>query len=204
MRWDIPKLDLVSSYLSRTSRTTILRGAVAIVVALLLLGLLISRFYTATHTVATIEHQGQGVIGQLVGHPAPDFTVTLWNGTPGEKIHLTALHGKVVVVNFWASWCDPCHSEAPVLASVAHQYSAKGIVFIGVALETQDNDGLEFIHQYHVPYECGPAPDSLAVAYALTGIPVTVTINAEGVVEGQIDGPVTATSLDAAIHRAES
>jgi cytochrome c biogenesis protein CcmG/thiol:disulfide interchange protein DsbE len=144
------------------------------------------------------------VIGQLVGHPAPDFTVTLWNGTPGEKIHLAALHGKVVVVNFWASWCDPCHSEAPVLASVAHQYDAKGIVFIGVALETQDNDGREFIHQYHVPYECGPAPDSLAVAYALTGIPVTVTINAEGVVEGQIDGPVTATSLGAAIQRAES
>jgi len=169
-----------------------------------LLGLLISRFYSATHTVATIEHQGQGVIGQLVGHPAPDLTVTLWNGTPGEKMNLAALHGKVVVVNFWASWCDPCHSEAPILASVAHQYAAKGIVFIGIALETQDSDGLNFIRQYHVPYECGPAPDSLAVAYALTGIPVTVTINAKGVVEGQIDGPVTAASLNSAIHRAES
>jgi cytochrome c biogenesis protein CcmG/thiol:disulfide interchange protein DsbE len=202
MRWDTPPLRLVSSYLARTPRATLLRGAAAIVVALVLLGLLISRFYSATHTVATIEHQGQGVIGQLVGHTAPDFTVTLWNGTPGEKIHLAALHGRVVVVNFWASWCEPCHGEAPVLASVAHQYAAKDVVFIGIALETQDTDGLDFIHQYHVPYECGPAPDSLAVAYALTGIPVTVTINAQGVIEGQIDGPVTAASLDSAIHRA--
>ena len=204
MRWEIPQLNSISSYLARTSRTTLLRAAAAIVVALVLLGLLISRLYSATHTVATIENQGQGVIGQLVGHPAPDFTVNLWNGTPGEKIHLAALHGKVVVVNFWASWCDPCHSEAPVLASVAHQYAGKDVVFLGIALETQDSDGLSFIRQYHVPYNCGPASDSLAAAYALTGIPVTITINAQGVIEGQVDGPVTTASLNSAIHRAES
>jgi thiol-disulfide isomerase/thioredoxin len=200
----MPQLSLIANFFSRASRATLLRAAAALVVALVLLGLLLSRLYSATHTVATIEHQGQGVMGQLVGHPAPDFTVNLWNGTPGEKIHLAALHGKVVVVNFWASWCDPCHSEAPILASVAHQYAAKGVVFLGVALETPSTDGLNFIHQYHVPYDCGPAPDSLAVAYALTGIPVTVTINTQGVIEGQIDGPVTAAALESAIHRAES
>lgn len=199
----MPLLTLRLRYISRRS---ILRSAVAIVIALGLLALLFSRFYTATHTIVTIEHQQKSLTGQLVGHPAPDFTITLWNGTPGEKIHLAALHGRVVVLNFWAAWCDPCHDEAGVLAGVAQSntqsHATNSVVFLGIALETEDTDGQQFLRQYHVPYDCGPAPDSVAVAYALTGIPVTVTINAKGVVVGQIDGPVTTASLDSAIHTA--
>ncbi len=173
--------------------------------ALVVLGLilvLLTRIYGATSAVVSTVHQQKVVLGQLQGHPAPDFTITLWNGTPGEIVHLAALRGKAVVVNFWASWCDPCHSEAPLLAQLAKDYAAQGVVFLGIALETSETDGQQFIRQYQVPYGCGPAPDSLAVAYALTGIPVTVAINAQGIVVRQLEGPVTASSLSSAIHAA--
>ena len=184
------------------SRRTLLTSAAAVLVALLLLSLLLARLVSATHTVATIEQQQQSVLGGLVGHTAPDFSIPLWNGASVAQIHLSALRGHVVVVNFWASWCDPCHAEAPVLSGVAKTEAAHGVIFLGVALETANSDGIAFLHQYHVVYDCGPAPDSLAVAYGLTGIPVTMTITAKGIIAAQLDGPVTATSLAAAIHKA--
>ena len=186
----MPKVTLPSHCLLRTST---LRSILAAAIALALVALLLSRFFTATHAAVAVEHQQKSVVGSLVGHSAPDFAITLWNSSPGETIHLLALRGRVVVVNFWASWCDPCHDEAPVLVSVAKSHAAEGVVFLGVALETDDSDGLAFIRQYHLPYDCGPASDSVAVAYGLVGIPVTVTINAKGVIVGQIDGPVTST-----------
>jgi cytochrome c biogenesis protein CcmG/thiol:disulfide interchange protein DsbE len=191
------------------SRAAVVRIAVTGVIALALLVLLLSRVLGATRTVVAtqqqLQHTHQSLIGRLVGHPAPDFTITVWNGAAGnggETVHLAALHGKPVVINFWASWCEPCQGEAPILAHAAKTYAAQGVVFVGVALETQPADGQQFVRQYGIPYPCGPAPDSVAVAYGLTGIPVTVAINAQGILVQQINGPITTSSLDAAIRAA--
>src|SRR5215469_3870347 len=81
----------------RLSRRTLLSSAAAVLVAVLLLSLLLARLFSATHTVATLSQQQQSVLGGLVGHPAPDFTIPLWNGAPGaEALHLSALRGHVV------------------------------------------------------------------------------------------------------------
>ncbi len=71
---------------------------------------------------------------RLVGMPAPDFTLPIMTGgEPGDRIHLADYRGKVVAIDFWASWCAPCRAEAPHFERVAKKYSGQGVVFLGVA-----------------------------------------------------------------------
>jgi len=72
----------------------------------------------------------------LVGRPAAAFTLTSFDGAP---VTLDALRGKVVVLNFWASWCYPaCYEEAPVLERAWRAYRDRGVVVLGVDIQDKD------------------------------------------------------------------
>ena len=92
-------------------RNTGIRGylsvAAIVLVAIALLILLLHRVSTAQTAVAKLP------VSPLVGHTAPDFTIQTWtlDGSPGQTVHLAALKGHPVVVNFWASWCEACKTE---------------------------------------------------------------------------------------------
>ncbi|RMF90482.1 MAG: TlpA family protein disulfide reductase, partial [Nitrospinota bacterium] len=69
----------------------------------------------------------------LIGRPAPDFSLTLLDG---KTLHLSELQGKVVVVNFWASWCYPaCWNEAPLWEQAWNAYRDRGVVIVGIAFQ---------------------------------------------------------------------
>ncbi|MGH8253202.1 MAG: TlpA family protein disulfide reductase [Steroidobacteraceae bacterium] len=74
-----------------------------------------------------------GGAGQVaVGKPAPALLARTFSG---EKIELAALRGRVVVLNFWASWCGPCRSEMPALDALYHEYRDRGVVVIGLSAD---------------------------------------------------------------------
>jgi len=132
---------------------------------------------------------------------APDFIVSIWNGAAGQRIQLAALHGKPVVLNFWASWCEPCQSEAPILSAAAKTYAAQGVVFIGIAYQTPTKDGQEFIKQHGISYPCGPDPEGdIVTNFGITGIPQTLLIDRSGIVVRRFPGQITAATFDPAMQ----
>lgn len=132
---------------------------------------------------------------------ASDFTINVWNGEPGEKIHLAALRGKPVVLNFWASWCVPCQSEAPVLSAAAKTYASQGVVFIGIAFQTSESDGKAFLKQHDITYPSGLDPSGdILTNYGITGLPQTVLIDRSGTIVRHFTGQITAATFDPAMQ----
>ncbi|HEX8996182.1 MAG TPA: TlpA disulfide reductase family protein [Ktedonobacterales bacterium] len=169
--------------------------AISAVVTLALIALLAMRLAAAGAAVSKAPSF------TLDGKPAPDFTTSVYNGAAGQSIHLAALKGKPVVVNFFASWCDPCVEEAPVLAAGWQKYAPQGVVFIGIVYQDTQQNALDFARQYNVSYSIGSDTNGeTAISYGVTGVPETVFINRQGVVVSKTDGALDTGSLDRAVQ----
>ncbi|MEM7111675.1 MAG: TlpA disulfide reductase family protein [Chloroflexota bacterium] len=134
------------------------------------------------------------------GQPAPDFGMQFFNGYEWETrptADLTEMQGKIVVLNFWASWCVECRLEADLLENTSQKYSDQGVVFLGIAYVDAEPNSLEYLEEFNVTYP--NAPDlgtDIAQDYEITGVPETFFIDETGeIVHVQI-GPVTEEVLD--------
>ncbi|HHL40553.1 MAG TPA: TlpA family protein disulfide reductase [Deltaproteobacteria bacterium] len=112
------------------------------------------------------------------GDPAPDFTLRSFDG---EEIALSTLKGSPVVLNFWASWCGPCRSEAEDLEKVWQEFRGSGVRFIGVAIQDTEEKATAFIEEFGLTYPNG-LDDSgeIAAAYKIYGVPKTFVIDRQG------------------------
>jgi cytochrome c biogenesis protein CcmG/thiol:disulfide interchange protein DsbE len=126
----------------------------------------------------------------LVGRPAAAFSLTSFDGAP---VDLAALRGKVVVVNFWASWCFPaCYEEAPVLEQGWRAYRDRGVVVLGVDIQDKDEAGRKFIRDLGLTFPNAPDPaGKVSVDYGVYGVPETFFIDREGRIRVKHVGAVT-------------
>lgn len=126
--------------------------------------------------------------------PAPDFSLpSVYQDRP--DVHLAALEGRPVVLNFWGSWCIPCKQELPVLAAADHGAGGR-VQFVGVDLEDTRSGAQAMLRRYGVHYPSGFDPgDTVADRYGIVGTPTTVFINSRGHRVGTVRGAVTAPEL---------
>jgi thiol-disulfide isomerase/thioredoxin len=132
------------------------------------------------------------MVNLIVGEPAPDFTL---NDKDGNPISLSSLKGKVVLLDFWASWCKPCRAENPNVVKLYHKYKKKGFTVMSVSLDGMaqqqdakqdwlnaiEKDGL--VWKNHVSDFKGWKSEPLPL-YGVEGIPFTVLIDKEGMMIG--------------------
>jgi cytochrome c biogenesis protein CcmG/thiol:disulfide interchange protein DsbE len=122
-----------------------------------------------------------------------------------QRVSLQSLRGKVVVLNFWASWCVGCQDEASDLNALAARWKDKGVVFVGLDAQDLTSDARSFAHAHDVHYPLvHAADDSIKDRYGVTGFPETFVINRKGraVYHLQVDTLASSESLDGALGRA--
>ncbi|MBN1147391.1 MAG: TlpA family protein disulfide reductase [Anaerolineales bacterium] len=114
-----------------------------------------------------------------VGQRAPDFTLTTFDG---QQFSLSGLQGKVVVLNFWASWCKPCEQEAADLEAAWRYYQPGGeVVFLGVAWTDTEKKSLAYLANFGITYPNGADLGTrISQAYRTTGVPETYIIDRQG------------------------
>ena len=110
---------------------------------------------------------------------APQFTLA---GFDGSSFNLADYRGQVVVLNFWASWCDPCIAEMPMLNRLSDEFADDNVVIVGVNVWDTRDAAQEFIDELNITYPVieDDAATSIAVEFGLTGVPETFVINPDG------------------------
>jgi thiol-disulfide isomerase/thioredoxin len=116
---------------------------------------------------------------------APAFTVTTLDG---HHLSFDELAGKVVLIDFWATWCGPCREALPHLQKIARQFAGQPFAVISVSLDTDEGKWKEFVARNGMSwfqYRDGGWDGTLAKQFGVTAIPATFTIDADGVMEDQ-------------------
>lgn len=126
----------------------------------------------------------------LVRKPAPGFTLDLFEG---GQFDLAGFRGRVVVVNFWASWCFPaCYEEAPVLERAWRRYRDRGLVVVGVDVQDTEPAARQFINQFGLTFPNGADPrGKVSIDYGVYGVPETFVIDRQGTIAYKHVGAVT-------------
>jgi cytochrome c biogenesis protein CcmG/thiol:disulfide interchange protein DsbE len=155
-------------------------------------------------SLATNEASGSSGTSASGGSPAsdagagdqvaPGFTLPAL-GQAGQHVSLSQYAGKPVIVNFWASWCEPCQKETPLLASWYKQQQGR-VVLLGLDENDTTANALKFARAKEVSYPIGFDPQvTTALAYNVDGLPQTFFLNAQHRIVDHVLGAVTAAQL---------
>lgn len=150
--------------------------------------LVLGMFWTVISRVSPDQPQVQQGAVAKEGFTAPDFTLDLLGG---GKVSLSDLRGKVVLVNFWTSWCPPCRLEMPAIEKTYRSYKDLGFVVIGLNLTAQDSekDAADFVKEIGVTFPVALDRDNaVGNLYRVTALPTSYFIDRNGVIRSVVVG----------------
>lgn len=133
------------------------------------------------------------------GQKIDDFTLPLFSGYEYEgrsEVHLEDFRGKVVVINFWASWCKPCEQEAAELQQAWREYKPTGeVIFLGVDYVDTEPDARVYLKKFGITFPNGPdLATRISQYFRIKGVPETYFIDREGILQYVQVGPFTSIS----------
>ena len=127
----------------------------------------------------------------IVGNAAPRLAIQQLDGS---EVRVSNLRGKPVVLDFWASWCVSCAEDLPVLARASTSHP--GVAFVGAAMQDTTGSLHDFEQRHPHPYPVGQIVDGDYQSYGVVAPPVTIFIDAQGVVVAWFAGPLDAQTID--------
>ncbi len=150
--------------------------------------------------LAAIASCSRSDIGDSLSGGAPDFTLP---AVDGSMVSISDYSGKVILVDFWATWCPPCQEMIPVLSKLHKKYADKGLVILGVSL---DRDGLDvlgpFVHEKMIPYKVVMGDNRISNAFGgVSTIPTLFIVDREGRLVRKLTGYHTYGQLEEQVKR---
>ena len=149
-----------------------------------------------TQLLTPATHSGSD---PLVGHAAPDFSLAMLRLSTGKsELSLSDFKHKPVVLNFWASWCEPCKEELPLLENTWKRLQAQGkdVIFLGIDFQEAKSDAANFLQSYGITYPAVlDATGSVASKYGIESLPDTIFIDRNGTVRSKVAREITSQIL---------
>ncbi|MGH9449501.1 MAG: TlpA family protein disulfide reductase [Terriglobia bacterium] len=173
--------------------------ATAVVIAAIVIGLYCADRYWIAPVAADQAANRSNLDAGNVKYPlAPDFSLT---DLDGQTISLANFRGKVVILDFWATWCGPCRMEIPGFVQLQQKYGPQGFQIIGVSMDNGPQPVREFYQQFHMNYPVAMGNEKLGELYGgIIGLPTTFVIGRDGRIYDKIPGAVEPGLFDTEIR----
>ena len=181
-------------------RSVILIVSVVVAITALLFS---GKFMSHRQGTATASVQDEGS-SLAVGSMAPDFTLKTL-GADGKNIQLSSLKGKAVLINLWATWCEPCKVEMPWLVELQKKYGPQGLQILGVAQDdSSEKTIMAFAQKMGLNYPILQGDNHMSDLYPSAGLPLSVYVDRSGKVVSQVVGLVSESVMEDAIKKSLS